>query len=188
MTARPHHLRLVVANDDAIPAHRAMRLAWSSAAAASEAPDARGVLLAEAARTVLPPPPARGVVTTGVVSAATAPTVVMPQVPTCGSLWLGGEQLGLLEDLALIRRSRAFAVSGGPAARDCKASPLRGVAYVERLVRGSSAPFRSVERPGRFAHHLHSVRGRAVTRGIVTLLSAIVGGASAFFRRTLGRL
>lgn len=184
MTARPHHLRLVVANDDIVAAGRRVRLAWSTSAACLPAADPkRAALLAEAAVAVMP----RAAVSSGAADLAPqglpAPTAARSAVPFEGKqeLWLGLEQLGLLEELALLRRERRVAVAGDVPVETAAAAPALGADYVLRLLRGAPAAFGPPARTRRPA----ALRARAWRHTLVPGLVALLLGAAALVRRTL---
>lgn len=180
MTARPHHLRLVVANDDLVRAASPVRLAWPAAAGAPAVVDTvRATLLQDAARTVLPPaPPALAASRAGLASAV--PCEADPR-----GLWLGTAHLGLLEDLALVRRGRSFAVRGGPPQALLVSSPTSGAAHVRRLVRGDAAEFGPGPRdPDRGARR-SPARSSALPRARAFAWLTLMVGLAALVRRKL---
>jgi hypothetical protein len=152
MSARPHHLRLVVANEEASRASRTGAFAWSTATlelapaagSLSAAPhdDARAGLLQSAALRVLASPVsvAHELVSSKAIQGS-------PRGSSNGfdlhararRLVLDTEQVGLLEELALLRRARTFVDQGAPALEELERSPRVGASHVRRLLGGERA-------------------------------------------------
>jgi hypothetical protein len=197
VTARPRHLRLVATGDGTFartPRAVLVDAAWGapalSVAHGDIAADHRGgrsALLLEAARTVLPPrPPA---------AARERPEPGLPPDPwgtpartaTCRPLVLSPAQLAFLEDLALLRRERAFRCDDGPSPSRLERAPEEGSVYVRRLIHSIAAlhgagPGRLERRPSWVARAFAAARTAIATLGRCAASLPRLGRA----RRALG--
>ncbi len=154
MTARPQHLRLVVANDAGRASACRTRRAWSVSELAVAADTVSGTAPEDVDRAALLRAASLAVLASSVTAvpskggAPAKPSLAgdgeAPRDPR--ALWLGREQIGFLEELALLRRERTFVVRGTPSAARLEASPSCGAACVEGLIGGAPIEFGPADR------------------------------------------
>lgn len=203
MSARPHHLRLVVANEEASRSSRIGAFAWPvatlelapAAGPLSAAPhdDARAGLLQTAARHVLASPVSVDRDFASMKAIRSAPrgnSEGFDPHARARRLVLDTEQVGLLEELALLRRARRFVDGGAPALQDLERSPRVGASHVRRLLGGERVhePEGAVPRSTSSPTRGRPGGGTLVRHRVAALLMAAALAAWVVVRRTFSFL